>query len=366
MTPDENSLTRFERYHGLTGTPKILTPHLIDNWQNIVSAAFDANFIRDNDGEFGIPDYLSTMETLPEVTSHVLRQPDLLLWRRAERILEQLGFTSDCFEYYKSGGEALIFTIKGVPDLLLKIAKQNPQFQSTNFVMHPVGRFVVQPGNGGSNESSASADVTPISIAFVPLAAGTYSDKMNIGKKCNSPIGIINMHPHLQQTVLNDVKLNDMPLPFRVSLDKLDGLLAHEDLSFFDMKTPNVICLPNHPELPLICDPRAIKRGSLTDVKGSPAHVPENDYAIINKRYADLQRAITGNIARSINDKYEKAFGMAPCDAVPVIVGLEPLTEEMPDKDVLELIIKTAKLSKKSLNISSPAAATPPLPPLKK
>lgn len=117
-------LTFFEQH-----PDAVLTPHILKHWERISALAEDACRVSLSGALDAAEAFRHSTDKaaplLPDVLRYVLAEPPQLdKWEQSERYLQQQGFTSNALEFFTCGGEALVFTINGCPDLLLKVSQE--------------------------------------------------------------------------------------------------------------------------------------------------------------------------------------------------------------------------------------------------
>ncbi len=197
----------------------------------------------------------------PDVIYALQNNPELK--EQVETTLAQLGICAEMLEYEDSGQEAVVFRIKGVQNVVLKLSLFSEPGSGCPYVMQPHDRILVKsPNQAPRNHNPYPA----VSIAFSPRLDGTYSIHDDVGK----PRERVQAEKQWEKENPNATfmeRLKKFPEP-RVSHYALCDLVRMEtfngrQLKYEDAKPANTRYHTDFPELPFIIDMRAVRVGNI-------------------------------------------------------------------------------------------------------
>lgn len=275
----DSSLSRRLRRWAEANPDSIVAHELLQakNWERMVFLAQEAL-------EYSLGDSASAafmqLEGTPSVVEHVLFNMNderstppsngEVLWERIERKISELGFKRGDLTFHDCGREALVFRIKGVDDLLLKISEFVDQ-KDNPYVLNAPFKVMVRSPNSGILSPN-------ISIALVPWLRSNESGK---------PI----KNEQITNDPLADIKpALETPPEKGIGSDALQELLHEDGLAFVDRKSLNMRCLPSCPYFPLIIDRRAVENNG-EDIRFIKPYSADAKN-VIHTIYADMQTQV--------------------------------------------------------------------------
>ena len=274
LQPIQEKLKKFEKSRS---GESVLTHAILEKWSELESITEDAHGaayeeIRER----------SPFSPVPAVLNHIFAPfmnsdsypESLKKWKEIEDQLYNKGFRKGDLEFHDCGCEAVIFKIKGVDDVLLKISVAH-RVKRSPFVLKPFARHVSQIDN---------AEQTPISLAVVPYLGLSNNSQQNENSRGMSA----NIIPENIKNLCHDLNVDG---------NEISTFLRHDGIGFIDPRIVNMRCHNGFANLPMVVDRRAVEDTNV---------IPLTDQKMLRKyeRASEIYSAMQEHFHNYLQTKY--------------------------------------------------------------